>query len=101
MTSLLHMGMEAAMIELTQEQHQALTLQREEPIRAIDPATSAEYVLLRAELYDRLRSLLSVDKGWFDGAYTAAMKVFARDGWDDPRMDVYNDLDPRRRAYAH
>lgn len=24
------------------------------------------------------------------------MRVFGRDGWDDPAMDVYNDLDPRK-----
>ncbi|MEI8371559.1 MAG: hypothetical protein WCJ35_01870 [Planctomycetota bacterium] len=23
------------------------------------------------------------------------MQVFGRDGWDDPAMDVYNELDPR------
>ena len=23
------------------------------------------------------------------------MELFGRDGWDDPAMDVYNELDPR------
>jgi hypothetical protein len=23
------------------------------------------------------------------------LKIFGRDGWDDPSMDVYNELDPR------
>jgi hypothetical protein len=85
------------MIELTHEQHQALELQGEVPLRALDPATRTEYVILRAELYDRLKSLLSEDEEWAEGTYLAAMEVFARDGWDDPRMDVYDQLDPRRQ----
>jgi hypothetical protein len=86
------------MIELTREQHLAIAEQRTGPIRAIDPATSSEYVLLRAEVYDRLKTLLTDDGEWSEGAYAAAMEVFARDGWDDPRMDVYDQLDPRRQS---
>jgi hypothetical protein len=29
-------------------------------------------------------------------AYALAMRVFGQDGWDDPQMDEYNVLDPRR-----
>lgn len=85
------------MIELTQEQHQALTNNEPEPVRVIDPVTTAEYVLVRAEVYDRLKTLLSEDEDWVRNAYPAAVDVFARDGWDDPRMDVYDALDPRRQ----
>jgi hypothetical protein len=85
------------MIELTPEQHQTLASSGPEPVRAIDPATNAEYVLVRREVYDRLKTLLSEDEQWLRDAYPAAMEVFARDGWDDPRMDVYNALDPRRQ----
>jgi hypothetical protein len=28
--------------------------------------------------------------------YPHVMEVFGRDGWDDPAMDVYDELDPRR-----
>ena len=84
------------MIEITEEQHQALEKNGTEPVRAIDRATSAEYVLLRAEVYDRIKRFLSEDE-WAESAYAASMEVFARDGWDDPRMDVYNALDPRRQ----
>ncbi len=27
--------------------------------------------------------------------YPQVMEVFGREGWDDPVMDLYNDLDPR------
>ncbi len=85
------------MIELTHEQHHAMTTNEPEPVRFIDPVTAAEYVLMRAEMYDRLRSLLSEDQEWVRASYPTAMAVFARDGWDDPRMDMYDALDPRRQ----
>jgi hypothetical protein len=89
---------EGGMIELTAEQHRLLTQNGTEPCRAIDPATRTEYVLVRAEVYERLQRLLSDEEGWTQDAYAAAMEVFARDGWDDPRMDAYDALDPRRSS---
>ena len=86
------------MIELTPEQHQVLAKNGPEPVRVIDPATNAEYVLVRAQVYDRLKTLLSADEEWVRDAYPAAMEVFAWDGWDDPRMDVYDSLDPQRQT---
>jgi hypothetical protein len=84
------------MLELTAEQRQAIAANGAQPARAIDPATQEEYVLLRAEIYDRIKHLVSDDRGWLEGAYLASMEVFARDGWDDPRMDVYDAMDPRK-----
>jgi hypothetical protein len=78
------------MIELTQEQRQAL-----EAARAVAVPTNTAYVLLRKDVYERIEGLLG-DEGWTQDAYQAAMEVFARDGWDDPRMEVYDELDPRR-----
>jgi hypothetical protein len=48
------MAKETAMIELTPEQHEALTQNGSQPIRAIDRVTSVEYVLVHADLYERL-----------------------------------------------
>jgi hypothetical protein len=81
------------MIELTEQQRQEL--KNPEP-RALDPETGETYVLVRAEVYERLKGLLG-EEDWSGDAYRAAMEVFARDGWDDPRMDVYDELDPRRK----
>jgi hypothetical protein len=52
---------EDAMIELTEAQHRLLTEHETEPARVIDPATKAEYVLLPAAVYERLRALLDED----------------------------------------
>lgn len=79
----------SAMIQLTPEQHLALERSAPEPLRAIDPATNAQYVLVRSDDYEQLMAAHS-EKHWVRDVYPAAMEVFARDGWDDPRMDVYN-----------
>ena len=81
------------MIELTPEQRRELD--QPGPVRVRDPQTDETYVLVRAELFDRLEGVLSLDESWSEDAYRAAMAVFARDGWDDPRMDAYRALDPR------
>ena len=63
----------------------------EDPVRLADPETQTEYVILQAEVYDRILALADAARA----AYPIAMKVFGQDGWDDPQMDEYNVLDPR------
>ena len=85
------------MIELTLKQRQVLTEETETPPRAIDPETHITYVLVREDVYNRVRALLAgaEDKEFLDALYPQVMEVFGRDGWDDPSMDIYNELDPR------
>jgi hypothetical protein len=61
------------MIELTPEQRQEL--QSGEPPRVCDPQTGEMYVLVRAEVYEKMRAIV-------DG-------ISRRAGWDDPSMDAY------------
>jgi hypothetical protein len=88
------------MIELTLEQGQAVVRQSEVPPRAVDPGTQTTYVLIREEVYDRMRSLFveEEDNRFLNEMYPHAMEVFGNEGWNDPAMDVYNELDPRRQA---
>jgi hypothetical protein len=51
------MAKEAAMIELSEQQRQELP-GNGELARVLDPATRTEYVMLRADVYARLRPLL-------------------------------------------
>jgi hypothetical protein len=82
------------MIELTEEQRQELT--HPGPVQARDPVTNETYVLVRAAVYERLQSLLNADENWAEDVTRSAMEVFAREGWDDPRMAAYDALDPRK-----
>ena len=61
------------MIDLTEQQRQELS--GPEPVRVRDPNTDETYVLVRADIYERMRAII-------DG-YTR------RAGWDDPALDVY------------
>jgi hypothetical protein len=48
-------------IELTEHQQQALTRQTESPPRVIDRATNTTYVLVRADVYEKIQALLDDD----------------------------------------
>jgi len=74
-------------LELTEEQCREVR-GAEKPVRMADPETNQQYVLLRAEVYDRLSELLGED---FQPkvAYPALDRAFA-EGWQDPKMDDYD-----------
>ncbi len=80
------------MIELTDAQLQAV--KRGEPLRIA--AEDAEFVVLRADVYERLQTLLGGEDSFVADIYPHVMEVFGKAGWDDPSMDVYDELDPRR-----
>lgn len=88
------------MIELTLAQRQAVAQQQETPPGAVDPDTDTTYVLIREEIYARLKALLGEEDSnqFLCDLYPHVMGVFGREGWDDPSMDIYNDLDPRRQS---
>ena len=82
------------MIELTQQQQQAVHEQSE--VRLIDPQTKEAFVLIRAEAYDRLKHLLYDDAEFpSEEAFPLLNEVLGKEGWDDPAMDIYNDISPR------
>lgn len=85
------------MIKLTAEQRQELGQTHTSSCRVVDPVTNAEYVLVPADLYERLRALFEEvpisDKEEDALIHEAGMLA----GWDDPEMDVYNNLDPRHQ----
>lgn len=77
------------MTQLTPEQCSVIRTATETPVRLVDPDTNTEYVLLRAETYERARLLF--DDPTAD-AFQAQLESAAAAGWDDPALDVYNDL---------
>jgi hypothetical protein len=65
---------EPAMIELTEQQVQAVE-RSEQPPLMVNPKTREEFVLVRKDDFDRIRK-------W--------MQPLDR-GWDDPALDVYEE----------
>lgn len=85
------------MVTLSHEQRVALQRAAGEPLRISDPETQREYVLVPAATYDLLKDLIPddtrispTDQTWL------LLQAGLRAGWDDPEMDVYNDLDTRQ-----
>lgn len=76
--------------EITPEQRQAVEANSGAPIEVVDSQTDKHYVLLQAEAYEKLRAAMD------EGTRFALREMGRRAGWDDPSMDVYDQLDPRR-----
>ena len=75
------------MIELNEDMQKALDAEGIS-LRLVDPRNSAAYALIRAELFDRLKSLLTDDFHPRD-AYPAIDEAFAA-GWEGPKMADYD-----------
>jgi len=80
------------MIELTEEQLESA--KHGEPLRF--HAVEAEFVVLRAEIYDRIKSLLAGEDFQPSAAYEAIDREFA-EGWEDPTMDDYDRYEERKQ----
>lgn len=69
-------------------------LQEGESVSVIETGTQIECVVVRADVFNRIRKLLAD----FDprGAYPAVDEVMKED-WNDPKMAEYDDYESRRR----
>jgi len=84
-------------IQLTSQQWAAIQTAVERPVVVSDPAQSTRFVLMPAEVYERFRSLFEADPVTDKERQFHLHEFGRRAGWDDPAMDVYDDLDPRRK----
>ena len=79
------------MIELTDQQIQALTTPGSTPPRLVNPHTKEAFVLLRVEEYERLKEGAYDDSPWTREELEAlAWEAGKGIGWDD--MDEYDRL---------
>ena len=87
------------MITLTKELQQVIQDANEQPIRLVDPETSLEYIVLPAKIFDRIQDVFyNANPLTIEEQRALLVKVGLSVGWDDPAMDVYNELDPRRNS---
>ncbi len=63
------------MIEIQQDDWQAISADADSPQVIVDPKTQEEYVLIRAEVYARMRAILN--------------SMTKRANWDDQALDAY------------
>lgn len=85
-------------IELTEEQWANVQKEAESPPRVSDPSHSTSFVLLRADAYEKFKSLFEEDPITEQERLAQLQQFGKRAGWDDPAMDVYDDLDPRGKS---
>jgi hypothetical protein len=76
------------MSTLTDEQRQLVRQNGGGPLRLLDPDTNQEYVLLAAEVFDRLQSVLTEPEP--RDFYPALQRALSGEGWNDSQMDDYN-----------
>lgn len=75
------------MIELTEEQRRAV--QTEPAPRLVDPTTRETYVLIRAELYDRLKGLFEDDMPGMREVAILIEEAMKDDDENDPLLETY------------
>lgn len=83
------------MIELNEQQRQQLA--GGAAIDVTDPDTSIPYVLMRKDVYDRVKQWLFDDSDWTEEEMRQALaRASAANGWDEPGMDAYDRYDEER-----
>ena len=85
------------MTALTVEQREAVATARDPYLRVVDPVSQTEYVLVRADIFERLQNrIFDAEPLSSEEKNQLFVEAARRAHWDDPEFDVYNDLDPRR-----
>jgi hypothetical protein len=85
-------------IRLTEEQWADVVQGSETPVWVSDPTENTRFVLVRSDIYERFKALFEEDPISEQERRFQLDQFGKRVGWDDPEMDVYDDLDPRRRS---
>jgi hypothetical protein len=90
-------GKESGMIELTEQQLQALEHPETTPPRLVNPRTKETFVLVRVEEYERLKQDEYDDSPWTREELEAlAWEAGKSAGWED--LDEYDKVRPRSKS---
>jgi hypothetical protein len=84
-------------LKLNEELRQAISQYPGQPLRVEDPVTNREYVVIAAEIFDRMQQVLYDDTHLTGAEMMAAARHGLEDaqGWGAPGMDVYDQDSPR------
>lgn len=83
------------MTAIPKEIQQIVRASKGQPVRLTDPKTHVEYIVLPAEIFDRMK-LYDDTPLKDDEKQDLLIRAGLRAGWDKKEMDIYNELDPRR-----
>lgn len=76
------------MLTMPQELLDAVKEAGNQPVRLVDPETRAEFILIPATIADAMDG----ERLTRDEQLYFLRQAGLRAGWDDPAMDIYNDL---------
>jgi hypothetical protein len=76
-------------VPLTEEQRLALEGAGGAPLTLTDPVTNTAYVLVRAEVYERLKDLAAENEFDPRDAYPLVDRVMAEEDASDPHLESY------------
>jgi hypothetical protein len=77
------------MIVLTEQQGRELALAAESPPSVLDPTTNTAYVLVRADLYERIRGLVEDDGLDMRQVAVLVEQAMRDEDADDPTLAFY------------
>lgn len=77
-------------------QRRALEQSAGRPIRLVDPERNEQYILMRAEIYERLEATLALDEPASDAEFALFCAWGKSSGWEDPSDSVFDNLEPQR-----
>jgi threonine aldolase len=88
------------MVLMSKELQQAVRASQGKPVHLAAPEeTNVVYVVIPVEIYENLIQRLFYNDNPLtnEEQQNLLLKAGQRARWDDPEMDIYNDLDPRRQ----
>ena len=80
-------------VKLSDELRTAVYAHPGEPLELIDEQTHLAYMLVPADEFQRLQTATDDELG---DTYPAQVESAMQAGWNDPRMDEYDDYDAHR-----
>lgn len=82
-------------ISIPGELREAVQSASGQPVHLTDPATQEEYVIMSAALFETLTSGIPAKVLTTEEQIQHLVATGLRAGWDDPALDVYNDVEPQ------
>lgn len=82
-------------LPISNELRDAVQAASGKPVLLKDPATQEEYVVISAALFESLTSAFPGKVLTTDEQVQHLVATGLRVGWDDPELDIYNDVEPQ------
>ena len=85
------------MTNLSTELQQALHDNPDRPLQVVDPGTNKVYVLVSADVFERIKPLIGEEEFDIRETYAAQFAAMSTpECWDAPGMEVYDNYDAHK-----